>query len=69
MMDKNKSTQIQKASDKLFKVLELYEDEPIIFHNSGKQNREKQITKASISNQYKNMCEKKRKIMLVIPSR
>ena len=60
MTRKNKNTKkIQKASDKSFEILELYEDEPIIF-----QNNRKQTTANTISRH-----QDKKKIMLVIPSR
>jgi hypothetical protein len=59
MMKKNKSTKkVKKAS---FEILELYEDEPIIFHNNRDR---KQTTTNTISRR-----GDKRKIMLVIPSR
>jgi hypothetical protein len=57
----NKS-KTQKASNRLFEVIELHEDEPITFQ-SGKRNK-KQI---NVSSQDKNRNEK-RKIMLVIPA-
>jgi hypothetical protein len=57
-----KSTKkIQKASNKSFEILELYEDEPIIFHNNSDRKR---TTTNTISHR-----PDKRKIMLVIPSR
>jgi hypothetical protein len=57
-----KSTKkIQKANNKSFEILELYEDEPIIFHNNSDR---KQTTTNTIS--YR---PDRRKIMLVIPSR
>ena len=58
MTRKNKNKKIQKASNKSFEILELYEDEPIIFHN----NRDRKQTTLSLR-------KDKRKIMLVIPSR
>ena len=63
MTRKNKKStkKVQKASNKSFEILELYEDEPIIFHNN--RNR-KQATRNTLSR-----CQDKRKIMLVIPSR
>jgi hypothetical protein len=62
MRRKNKSTKkIQKASNKSFEILELYGDEPIIFHNNRDR---KQTTTNTLSSR-----QDKRKIMLVIPSR
>ena len=63
MTRKNKKStrKIQKASNKSFQILELYEDEPIIFHNNRDR---KQTTRNTISRR-----QDKRKIMLVIPSR
>ena len=62
MMKKNKTAKrVQKASNKFFEILELYEDEPIIFHNNSDS---KQTTTNTISR-----SRDKRKIMLVIPSR
>jgi hypothetical protein len=63
MMKKNKHTakKIQKANNKSFEILELYEDKPIIFHNNSGR---KQTTTSTISRR-----PDKRKIMLVIPSR
>jgi hypothetical protein len=61
MMKKNKiAKKAQKANNKSFEILELYEDEPLIFHNSDR----KQTTTNTISRR-----PDKRKIMLVIPSR
>jgi len=61
MTRKNKNKKIQKASNKSFEILELYEDEPIIFHNNMDR---KQTTTNTLS-----LRKDKRKIMLVIPSR
>jgi hypothetical protein len=63
MTRKNKKNikKIQKASNKSFEILELYEDEPIIFHN----NRDRKQTTTNILSRRQD----KRKIMLVIPSR
>ena len=63
MTRKNKKStrKIQKASNKSFQILELYEDEPIIFHNNRDR---KQTTRNKISHRQDKM-----KIMLVIPSR
>jgi hypothetical protein len=63
MTRKNKKStkKIQKASNKSFEILELYEDEPIIFHNNRDR---KQTTTNTLSRR-----QDKRKIMLVIPSR
>ncbi len=61
MTKKNKNKKIQKASNKSFEILELYEDEPIIFHN----NRDRKQTTTNTLSLHKG----KRKIMLVIPSR
>jgi hypothetical protein len=61
MTRKNKSTKkIQKASNKSFKILELYKDEPIIFHN----NSDNKQTTDTVSRR-----QDKRKIMLVIRGR
>ena len=62
MMRKNKKStkKVQKASNKSFEILELYEDEPIIFHN----NSDNKQTTNTVSHR-----PDKRKIMLVIPSR
>jgi hypothetical protein len=65
MMKKNKTattTKVQKANNKSFKILELYEDEPIIFHNNSGS---KQTTTTNTIGRRPD----KRKIMLVIPSR
>jgi hypothetical protein len=62
MTGKNKSTKkVQKANDESFEILELYEDEPIIFHNNSDR---KQTTTNTTSSR-----PDKRKIMLVIPIR
>jgi hypothetical protein len=62
MMKKNKiAKKAQKANNKSFEILELYEDEPLIFHNNSDR---KQTTTNTISRR-----PDKRKIMLVIPSR
>jgi len=61
MTKKNKNKKIEKASNKSFEILELYEDEPIIFHNNRDR---KQTTTNTLS-----LRKDKRKIMLVIPSR
>jgi hypothetical protein len=63
MTRKNKKStkKVQKGSNKSFEILELYEDEPIIFHNNSDR---KQTTRNTISRR-----QDKRKIMLVIPSR
>jgi hypothetical protein len=63
MTRKNKKNikKIQKASNKSFEILELYEDEPIIFHNNMDR---KETTTNTLSRR-----QDKRKIMLVIPSR
>ena len=52
----------QNASNRLFEVIELHEDEPITFQ-IGKRNKKQ----TNASSQDKNMNEK-RKIMLVIPA-
>jgi hypothetical protein len=59
--DKKNTKKIQKAGNNSFEILELYEDEPIIFHNNMDR---KQTTTNTISRR-----PDKRKIMLVIPSR
>jgi len=61
MTGKNKKNtkKIQKANNKSFEILELYEDEPIIFRNNSDR---KQITTNTISRH-----PDKREIMLVIP--
>ena len=65
-MMKNKgfnNNKTRKASNRLFEVIELYEGEPITF-----QNRKRNKKQTDSSNQDNNM-DKKRKIMLVIPSK
>ena len=60
--NKKRTKKIQKANNKSFEILELYEDEPIIYHNNS--NRMQTTTTNTIS------CRPdKRKIMLVIPNR
>ena len=57
----NKS-KTQKASNRLFEVIELHEEEPITF-----QSRKRNKKQTNASSQDKNRNEK-RKIMLVIPA-
>ena len=52
----------QKASNRLFEVIELLQDEPITF-----QSRKGNKKQTNSSSQDNNM-DKKRKIMLVIPA-
>jgi hypothetical protein len=59
----NNNSKRQNASNRLFEVIELQEDEPITFQ-SGKRNKKQ----TNASSQDKNMNEEKRKIMLVIPA-
>ena len=59
----NNYSQIQKASNRSFEVIELYEDEPIVFER-GERNKKKNQINASSKDE--NTNEKKRKIMLVI---
>ena len=59
--NKKSTKKIQKATNKSFQILELYADEPIIFHNNRDR---KQTTTNTLSRR-----QDKRKIMLVIPSR
>jgi hypothetical protein len=59
---KNNYSQIQKASNRSFEVIELYEDEPIVFQR-GERNKKKQI---NANSKEENANEKKRKIMFVI---
>ena len=63
MTRKNKKStkKVQKGSNKSFEILELYEDEPIIFHNN--RDRKQTTTNTTIRR------PDKMKIMLVIPSR
>ena len=61
IMMKTRSPKVQKANNKSFEILELYEDEVLIFHNNSDR---KQTTTNTISRR-----PDKRKIMLVIPSR
>jgi hypothetical protein len=61
MKNKKSTKKIQKASNKSFEILQLYEDEPIIFNNNRDR---KQTTTNTLSRR-----QDKRKIMLVIPSR
>ena len=59
-MKKNKiAKKTQKANNKSFEILELYEDEPIIFRNNRKQTTTNTISRHP----------DKREIILVIPSR
>jgi len=63
IMKKNKTAKkVQKTSDKSFEILELYEDEPIIFHNNS--DKKQTTTTNTITSR-----PDKRKIMLVIPGR
>ena len=59
----NNNNKTRKASNRLFEVIELYEGETITF-----QNRKRNKKQTDSSNQDNNM-DKKRKIMLVIPSK
>jgi hypothetical protein len=59
----NNNNKTRKASNRLFEVIELYEGEPITFQS---RKRNKKQTK---SNNQDNSMDKKRKIMLVIPSK
>jgi len=59
----NNYSQIQKATNRSFEVIELYEDEPIVFQR-GERNKKKNQINASSKDE--NTNEKKRKIMLVI---
>ena len=59
----NNNNKAQKASGRLFEVIELYEGEPITF-----QSRKRNKKQTNASSQDKNMNEK-RKIMLVIPTK
>jgi hypothetical protein len=60
-VDRRFKDQIQKSADRLFEIIELNVDEPIIFQRS---KRKKQlIERKNVSG--KN--EEKKKIMLVIP--
>ena len=59
----NNYSQIQKATNRSFEVIELYEDEPIVFER-GERNKKKNQINASSKDE--NTNEKKRKIMLVI---
>jgi len=60
--NKKNTRKIQKANNKSFEILELYEDEPIIFHNNS--DKKQTTTTNTVSGR-----PDKRKIMLVIPSR
>jgi hypothetical protein len=59
----NNKNKRRKASNRLFEVIELYESEPITFQSKKRNKRQ-----TDSSNQDNNM-DKKRKIMLVIPSK
>ena len=59
----NNNNKTRKASNRLFEVIELYEGEPITF-----QSRKRNKKQTNSSSQDNNM-DKKRKIMLVIPSK
>ena len=61
--NKKNTRKIQKANNKSFEILELYEDEPIIFHNNS-DKKQTTTTTNTVSDR-----PDKRKIMLVIPSR
>ena len=63
MMKNNNNNKTRKASNRLFEVIELYEGEPITF-----QSKKRSKKQTDSSNQDNNM-DKKRKIMLVIPSK
>ena len=60
--NKKNTRKIQEANNKSFEILELYEDEPIIFHNNS--DKKQTTTTNTVSGR-----PDKRKIMLVIPSR
>jgi len=62
--NKKNTRKIQKANNKSFEILELYEDEPIIFHNNSDKKQTTTTTTYTVSGR-----PDKRKIMLVIPSR
>jgi hypothetical protein len=60
-VDRQFKDQVQKSADRLFEIIELNMDEPIIFQR-GKRKKQL-IERKNVSD--KN--EEKRKIMLVIP--
>jgi hypothetical protein len=62
MKNRRFNNKTQKASNRLFEVIELHESEPITFQ-SWKRNKKQ----TNASSQDKNM-NVKRKIMLVIPA-
>ena len=66
MTRKNKKSteKIQKAGNRSFEILELYEDEPIIFHNNRNANNKTRQQTTNTLSRHKD----KKKIMLVIPS-
>jgi hypothetical protein len=60
-VDRHFKDQIQKSTNRLFEIIELNVDEPIIFQRS-KRNKQL-IERKNVSGK----SEEKRKIMLVIP--
>jgi hypothetical protein len=65
---KHNTRKIQKANNKSFEILELYEDEPIIFHNNSDKKQTTTTTTTTTTYTVSGRPDK-RKIMLVIPSR
>ena len=63
----NNNNQIQKASNRSFQVIELYEDEPLVFENWNQNKKKKNNDQTNSISKDKNKDEKRRKLMLVIP--
>jgi len=70
-MMKTRSPKVQKANNKSFEILELYEDEVLIFHNNSnrKQTTTNTVVVCATTTNTISRRPVKRKIMLVIPSR
>jgi len=64
-VDRRFKDQIQKSTNRLFEIIELNVDEPIIFQR-GKRKKQL-IERKNVSAKYSDKNEEKRKIMLVIP--
>ena len=60
-VDRQFKDQVQKSADRLFEIIELNMDEPIIFQRGKRKKQLSERKNVSVKN------EEKRKIMLVIP--
>jgi hypothetical protein len=60
-VDRQFKDQVQKSADRLFEIIELNMDEPIIFQRGKRKKQLIERKNVSVKN------EEKRKIMLVIP--